>query len=137
MKKPIDLCNADLNKATFKNVMFLSFAEGGAMGEPGAILFYLKSGELYHLNYVFGDVKLNKVQKFFPVLSECKFGVFGLDSSVPEGWNYVNLGMGNHLIVNDAVYPRFIEELGTDIEPSVAYMNWMRIAEKMTSKSNV
>lgn len=134
MKRPIDLCNADLNKATFKNVMFLSFAEGGAMGEPGAILFYLKSGELYHLNYVFGDVKLNKVQKLFPALSECKFGMFGLDSSVPDEWNYVNLGMGNHLFVNDAVYPRFIEKLGTDIEPSVAYMNWMKIAEEIVGK---
>lgn len=134
MNKPIDLCNADLNKSTFKNVMFLSFAEGGAMGEPGAILFYLKSGELYHLNYVFGDAKLNKIQKLFPVLSKCKFGLFGLDSSVPDGWNYVNLGMGNHLIVNDVVYPQFIEELGVDIEPSVAYMNWMRIAEKIVRK---
>ena len=131
MKKPIDLCNADLNKATFKNVMFFSFAEGGAMGEPGAVYFLVKSGEMYHFNYAYGDVKLNKVQKLFPVLSECKFGMFGLDSSVPDGWNYVNLGMGNHLIVNDEVYPRFIEELGTDIEPSVAFMNWMIIAEKM------
>lgn len=25
--------------------------------------------------------------------------MFDLDSKVPKGWNYVNLGMGNHLIV--------------------------------------
>lgn len=134
MKKPIELCNADLNPATFKNVMFFALAEGGAMGEPGGILFYLISGELYHLNYVYGDVDIKKVQKYFPILANCKFGMFGLGCSVPEGWNYVNLGMGNHLIVNDEVYPLFIEQLGDDIEPSVAYMNWMKIAENTLSQ---
>ena len=131
MKKPIDLCNADINKATFKNVMFFALAEGGAMGEPGSILFYLESGELYHLNYVYGDVDIKKVQRYFPALAECKFGMFGVGRTTPEGWSYVKLGMGNHLIVNDKMYPLFIEKLGTDTEPSVAYMKWMYIAESI------
>ncbi len=133
MRRPIDLCNADLNKATFKNVIFFAIAGSGAMGEPGGIVFYVKSGEKYHMNYVYGDVDIRKVEKLFPVLAECRFGMFG-EGSVPEGWNCVNLGMGNHLIVSGEVYPRFIEELGSDIEPSVAYMNWMKIAEGLVGE---
>ena len=128
MKRPIDLCNADLTKATFKNVMFFSLAEGGAMGEPGAVLFYVKSGELYHFNYVYGDVDIKKVEKLFPTLAECRFGLFGIGSSVPEGWNYVSLGMGNHLIVNDEVFSSFAEKIDLDAEPSTIYMNWLDVA---------
>lgn len=133
MKNPIELCNADLNRSIFKEVMFFSIAETGAMGEPGAIWMFLRSGTVYHFNYVFGDAKINKVEKLFPILADCKFEPFGMKSSVPEGWHYVNLGMGNHLIVKDEVYPAFKEIIAEDTEPSIAYMNWMKAAESVLS----
>ena len=101
MKKLIELNNADLNIASFKDVMFFSFAEGGAMGDAGAIVFYVKSGEGYYLNYVYGDVDVTKVKTLFPVLERCKFGICGIGSEVPEGWKYVDMGVGNHLLVKD------------------------------------
>ena len=128
LNKQIELCNADLNKATFKNVMFLSFAEGGAMGCPGKIIFYVKTGEGYSLNYVYRDADLNKVKELCPVLQECFFGMFGIRSKVPAGWNYVNLGMGNHLIVNDEVYEAFTEKIDMDTEQSVIYQIWKKVA---------
>lgn len=134
MRNPIDLCNADLNKATFKNVMFFSLAEPGAMGEPGGILFYVKSGELYHLNYVYADVDIKKVEKFFPTLTECHFGIFGIDSEVPEGWKYISLGMGNHLIMRDEVYQEFMDEFPEETESSIIYMNWVEIAANILKK---
>lgn len=129
MRETIKLCNADLNETIFKNVMFLSLAEDGAMGEPGDVCFYGRSGESYQFNYIWGDVEMTKVKKFFPPLSECAFGMFGLDSKAPQGWNYVNLGMGNHLIVNDEVYGRFMELLGEVEEPSVVYGKWRELAD--------
>lgn len=131
MRETIKLCSADLNETVFKNVMFLSLAEDGAMGEPGEVCFYVRSGEAYHFNYIWGDVDMRKVEKLFPLLSECVFGMFGLDSEVPQGWNYVNLGMGNHLIVNDAVYGRFMELLGAVEESSVVYGKWRGFAEQI------
>lgn len=131
MREVIDLCNADLNKSVFKNIMFFSFAEGGAMGEPGAILFYVKSGEFYHLNYVYGDVDIKKVEELFPVFAECRFGMFGLNSQVPDGWNYVDLGMGNHLIVNDEVYDSFVKMIGEDIEPPTVFRRWVEVADSL------
>lgn len=91
----------------------------------------MRSGEAYHFNYIWGDVDMRKVEKLFPPLSECVFGMFGLDSEVPQGWNYVNLGMGNHLIVNDAVYGRFMELLGAVEESSVVYGKWRGLAEQI------
>ena len=111
--------------------MFFSLAESGAMGEPGGVLFYVKSGELYHFNYVFGDVDIRKVQKMFPVLAECEFGLFGIDSHVPNGWKYVSLGMGNHLIVNEEVYEKFMHEFPEDVDPCVIYRNWVEVAQRI------
>lgn len=130
MNKILELCNADINKATFKNVMFFSIAESGAMGEPGGVLFYVESGELYHFNYVYGDVDIRKVGKLFPVLEECRFGVFGIDSFVPKGWEYVNLGAGNHLIVREEIYEKFMSEFPKDVEPSFIYGRWVKVAQK-------
>lgn len=131
MNNPIELCNADINKATFKNVMFFALAEAGAMGEPGGVLYYVKSGELYHFNYVYGDVEISKVEKMFPTLSECHFGIFGMDSVVPEGWKYVSLGMGNHLIMKESVYEQFMDAFGENVEPSIIYANWIEVAKKI------
>lgn len=131
MKKTIELSNRELNIKTFHNVMFFSLAEGGAMGESGGVFFFDKFGQPYHFNYVFGDVDMEKVEKLFPALSNCEFGMFGLDSRVPDGWNYVNLGMGNHLIVNDEVYSKFSEMLGDENEPSVIYGKWIDIADSI------
>ena len=99
------------------------------------MLLYLDNGELYHFNYVYGDVEIKTVQKMFVPLSKCKFGMFGLDSSAPKGWNYVNLGMGNHLIVRDDMIAPFMEQIGEDAEPSEVYMKWMEVAEEILSKN--
>lgn len=131
MKNLIELNNADLNMASFKDVMFLSFAEGGAMGDAGAIVFYVKSGEGYYLNYVYGDVDITKVMALFPVLERCKFGICGIGSEVPEGWKYVDLGVGNHLLVKNEVYDSFRSHIGENYYPPVVYREWSKIADRI------
>lgn len=57
--------------------------------------------------------------------------MFGLDSEVPEGWNYVNLGMGNHLIVADEVFDEF-KKLTKDCKREVEYYGaWQDAAAKI------
>ena len=134
MRNPIELQNNDLNIDVFKDILFFSFAEGGAMGEPGGVRFFVKSGELYHLNYVYGDIELSKVKECFPVLGECVFGMFGRNSKVPKDWKYVDLGMGNHLIVRKEIFALFKELLGEVEAPSEAYQKWMPTAEAVLDK---
>lgn len=131
MKDTIELCNKDIKKKTFSDVVFFSIAESGAMGDPGSVLFFDKTGQPYHFNYVFGDVDINKVEKMFPVLAECEFGTFGQDYKVPEDWNYIYLGMGNHLIIHCSVYKKFAINLIDIEDPSEIYAKWIGFADSI------
>jgi hypothetical protein len=131
MKKAVELCGNDLNRALFDDTMFFSIAEGGAMGEPGAVYFYVKDGTSYHFNYLFGEVPLEKIADCFPVFASCSFGMFGSGSRAPKGWRYVYLGAGNHLIINAAVYQEFLKRIPKNEEPSIVYMKWMQAADEI------
>ena len=101
------------------------------MGVPGEIIVVNKTPAAYNMNFVFGDVKIDDVISLFPALGECHFGLFGLDSTVPEGWSYVNLYMGNHLIVADEVYEEF-QRLTKDCkEIGECYNAWQDAAKEI------
>lgn len=38
-KKPISVSKEELNEDLFEDVLFFKFAEGGAMGEPGGVVW--------------------------------------------------------------------------------------------------
>ena len=130
----IQICKEDMNDNLFKDVLFFMFAEGGAMGEMGAINFVKTDGKLYHSNYLWGDIKFEEVLESFPTLSQCEFGFCGIDSKVPLGWNYVNLGAGNHLIVNDTVYPQFKKLIKNYKHMSKIYRDWAKRADSIINK---
>lgn len=136
LKETIYLSNKDLNESIFKDVMFCSFAEGGAMGEPGRVLLINKDGQTYHFNYVYDDIDMEKVEKLFPVLGESEFGMFIHDPVVPRGWNYLNLGMGNYLFVNDEVYSKFMELLDGEDDPPTVYSIWIDIANSILNTNS-
>ena len=128
-----------LHTISMGNIMFCSLAEGGAMGEPGGVIWANESNEWFHANYVFGDISLDDIFEASPLLKSCRFGIFGKDSKTPEGWSYVNLGCGNHLIVNDSIIERFIREIQIREyhSPGEVYANWQECAEKLlTTNSN-
>ena len=129
--KTIELGRENLNKEFFENILFFMIAEGGAMGEPGAVNFVKTDGNLYHLNYVFGDFKYEEILAVFPTLGECEFGMFGMNSKVPKGWNYVDLGMGNSLIVKSEVYPSFKKLIGKCKSAGEIYQSWIDYAENI------
>ena len=120
----IQISQKDLNKKLFSNILFFMYAEVGAMGERGAINFVTSAGKLYHSNYVLGDIKLDSVIENFPILAKCKFSVLGCDSGALNGWNYVCLGAGNHLLVADEVYPQFKETIKDYTRRGQLYKNW-------------
>ena len=107
------------------DVCFISLAESGAMGFPGTVNFITKDACIYQCNYMYGDIKTQDIMSSLPMLDKCKFGLFGIDSKVPNGWNYVNLGAGNHLIVRDDVYKEFMKRKGDIEEPCQIYGKWM------------
>ena len=127
--KEID--KANLTKKLFDDVMFFQIAEGGAMGEAGGVVFINENGESFHLNYCEGDITFSDLLLVFQTLENCYFGFFGMGAVVPEGWNYADLGMGNHLLIASPVYDEF-KELTKDVKRSCElYSCWYENAIKI------
>ena len=80
-----EICNEDLKKAAFSNAQFVMIAEGGAMGEAGAVLIVTAGGSVFHCNYVFGDVDFRKLCRtilLFSTLNDASF--FTLNGAISE-----------------------------------------------------
>ena len=129
--KRIHFERKNLTKVYFEDVQFLMFAEGGAMGEAGAIKFIKADGNLYEFNYVYEKYDMEDFIKAFPVFDECAFGPLGMDCEVPEGWRYVDLGLGNHLLVRAELYPQYRKKIQKYQSKGQIYQNWIRHADEV------
>ena len=122
----------DVNAIEYSNIVFLSLAEAGAMGSPGEIVVASKRdgvSEWYAFNYLI-DIPGFEVTEFLPLLKNFDCGVFGDVSGVSDGWNYFNLGAGNHLFVAQNAYAFFaakVESLAIK-HPALLYRMWKNIA---------
>ena len=91
--------------------------------------------DIFFINTIHSDIGVEKNEEFFPPIKQCSFGLFGYDSVVPKGWNYVNQGFGNHLLVADEVYGEFCE-LTKDCKSVVDYYpNWFDAAKMIVGIS--
>ena len=122
------LTNRTFTKALLDKTTFFQIAEGGAMGEPGGIWFLTEDNQIYHANYCFGDLTEKTISSAFPVIDQCSFGLFGFDSKVPDGWQYVNLGFGNHLLVRQDRYESFAPLITVYKSPGEVYEHWLEHA---------
>ena len=107
----IRLYREDLRRSLFRDVVYLLFSESGAMPQPGTVYFITRQGRLYGFDYLYGDVELDDILPLFPPLAQSRFVAFGSGSTVPPGWHYLYLGVGNHLMIDESVYPEFQEQL--------------------------
>lgn len=130
MTDVIHLRNEDITKELFDRAQFVFWAEGGAMGEGGAVKIVTDDGKSYYCNCVYGDYETGYVadarlvSKACPMIEADEF---------PEGWVYHYLGFGNHLLYRaeyDAEYCRLLEESDWD---GHEYQCWLRIAVKLCS----
>lgn len=127
MMNEIKLEKATLSTVPYDKIRYFSLAEGGAMGCPGEVLMVTSDGEVYQANYCYGDISYGDLVAAFPTLGMCEFPLFGVGTVMPEGWNYVALGMGNHLIVHDDVYSEFKKKI-EGLRPPQIYQKWVIIA---------
>ena len=126
-----ELDNNTFTKEILDNTVFFKLAESGAMGEPGGITFITDDGSTYHANYCFGDLKWETIRTAFPVTNECIFGMFAHNSTVSKDWVYVNLGMGNHLVVREDYYNKFEPLISEYNSPPEIYQHWIEKAQSL------
>ena len=87
MDEIIQLRNRDITKELFDRAQFLSWAEGGAMGDAGAVIIVTDDGKSYYCNWAYGDADPKLIIKACTLLK--KF------PDLPAEWEYHYLGMGN------------------------------------------
>ncbi len=131
----------DLSKELFDNIAFIKIAHCGAMGEPGVIKFLESNGQWYEINYVKNKMTIEEVGQFFPTLRNCEIGPFGISSIVPIGWEYVNLGAGNYLLIEESYFEEFWVKVKDFKLYSEIYKSWEIVADKvvkecLTDKAN-
>lgn len=115
-----------------QDVVFFSLAEEGAMGCPGNIFLAVKSKDkMKWYSYNTMEHCYEELVQKFPAFREFNPGLFGMVSSVPEGWKHVYLGFGNHLLVREDYYQDFQEQIAEFQDAGEIYANWMKIAENL------
>lgn len=130
------ICNEDLKKAAFTNAWFITLAEGGAMGEPGAVYIVTAGGSVFHCNYVFGDVDFGKLCRAIPVIKNLDVGTLGYYEETPDGWHHEYLGAGNHLLIRNDVYEEFKQFIDDKMLPSDLYSMWFDNAFQIIEEHN-
>lgn len=123
----------DIESLQYEDIMFFMLAEGGAMGEPGAVNIIMTGEDgvqICHGNYCYGDLDMDKLADVFIPLQTFNCGIFGQASGIAPGWNHISLGAGNHLLVRDCVYEQFKNAVDGKREPEI-YQCYMEVAVKI------
>ena len=128
MDEIIQLRNRDITKELFDRAQFISWAEGGAMGDAGGVMIVTDDGKSYYCNWAYGDADPKLIIKACTILK--KF------PDLPAEWEYHYLGMGNHLVYLKKYDEEYRRLLGENNEPELPYevyeyQNWYSAAMKI------
>lgn len=137
--KEMQICQigtADIKHLHSKDIQMVMLAEGGAMGEPGAVVIVekQKSGvRISHANYCYDDFDMDKFARVFTPLQTLDCGLFGRATGIVPGWHHVDLGAGNHLLVCDAIYKEFAERT-KEMSPPEIYQSYLEIGAEILTE---
>lgn len=136
MTRIIEITESNYKDYRSIDIVAFSFAQPGAMGEPGGIEIIDEQGRFYHTNYCWEGISYEHLCEVVPALKGCKFEVLG--HQAPEGWEAVYLGMGNHLTIKAEYYNQFKEETqNRHIEKaSQLYQQWFEVVLKLLGKGD-
>lgn len=136
MKRRIEITESNYMDYCSLDIAAFSFAQPGAMGEPGGIKIIDAQGKFYHTNYCREVICYEHLLEIVPALEDCKIGIRGHEA--PDGWTAVYLGMGNHLTVKTDYYSQFEEEVHNRRIGDLGelYQQWVEIVLKLLGKGD-
>ena len=120
----IELNLSNYNSYLPINIVAYSYASSGAMGEPAGVNIISKEGQLFHFNYVEGDIKQNEMYMIIPSLKE------RIDNNAlyEENWKDFSMGMGNNLTIHISIYDKFEEKIqNLNLSKSGLFQQWKKI----------
>lgn len=96
MKNSIVLTNDNIKDINSDDLIAITIAEGGAMGDPGAIILVDNDLKMYRTH--FGEIKDETLKSVIPFLKTLDIG-FGEVSGLSEDWDWLYTGYGNYLFI--------------------------------------
>lgn len=107
----MELTNEIIGTLDYSDIIAITIAEGGAMGEPGGLELVKSDLSLYHTNLSYSDINTDKLFEKIPVLGKIK--VFFGNANNVEDWKTFYMGFGNYLLVRDKYfepYQKYLDE---------------------------
>lgn len=127
----IELNKTNISNVPFDEARFVFFAESNAMGRPGEVEILLRNLDIYTFNYVYEDISFLDFKGYFPAIVDCEYGVSGFERMEMNGWKYVSLSSGNHLLVHEEISEAFALKYFVTDPPVYIYQNWKRWAKEV------
>ena len=103
-----------------KNLIAFSLAEFGAMGWPEEVIFVFREEDAMRFLYTSTE---DSITTYVPWLDTLQCDLCGIVRGVGEGWEHVDLGMGNHLFLVNDVYNLMKERIDGKTPPEI-YQSW-------------
>lgn len=132
----IEITKLNYKDYTSLDIVAFSHSFIGACGEGGAIIMVAADGCIYHTNFVEQHFTEKEIEQICPPIRKCKFGLCEY-GEVPHGWHYVDLGMGNHLVVNDCCWSSFEKAIEHMPDVGDIYQNWLHLIQEIVSKPQI
>ena len=134
MEKIIELSNENIDAIKYADIVAITIAEAGAMGEPNGFYIAMKNYDLYHTNLGNTPISNEKMLEVFPLLKT--FDCFcGQVTNLNGEWESFYMGFGNYLVVRkqyyDAIMQYIKENLPKDFQRGHLYQKWYEIITKV------
>lgn len=133
MIKNITLTDENIKELKPNNLIAVTIAEGGAMGDPGAIEIVDKDLKVYRTH--FGEIEEEKLRNVIPFLNTLEIG-FGEVSGLPKDWDWLYTGYGNYLFILPELKKGILEYIRKNYKDSAMpevvelYTHWYEALEK-------
>lgn len=132
----LELNKDNLKDINYNDIVAITIAENGAMGEPNG--FYAVTNKLkqYHLNFQYTDIKKAQLFDAFPLLETLDIYASQIHN-LDFNWKWFNMGMGNYLIVRENYYKKIADyiknNLSENYEYGELYNKWYDILKMVVS----
>lgn len=118
-----------------ESIAFISVAEAGAMGIPnGVVIAAENEHKVTWYMFNLAEDSFEDLKSVWPSFDT--FSPWEEDHGLAEGWRYMDLGAGNHLMMRDRYAKKFHREL-RKLKPEhagIIYMTWKAIAHTILTE---
>jgi len=139
MIKHIDLTREKFDRLKNENLVAITMASGGAMGDPSAIELVDKNLNVYYTH--FGDYSNEELEKVIPFLATLHVE-FDNIKGTGDNWSGLYTGYGNYLFVRPKYkepIEKYIEKNYSDSEVGLTvelYSHWYEALKNIIKEEN-